>query len=234
MSLRVIDHQPRPGTLAPREAYRLWSGRYETETVVSALEDRTVRTLELGTRGRRLLDVGCGVGRRLPGPLAAASLVVGIDLVPDMLLAGRRTLGVRSTAAGDVRHLPVAGRAFDMVWCRLVLGHLGELGTAYDELTRVSRPGTDLVVTDFHPAAVAAGHRRTFVDEGGSLREVEHWVHRPEAHVAEARALGWTLAARVDAPAGPPERSFYERAGRLAQLEAEASLPLVLVLHFRR
>jgi malonyl-CoA O-methyltransferase len=199
---------------------------------VSALEDRLVGALSLDVAGRRLLDVGCGVGRRLPG--AGVRLAVGVDLVPEMLMAGRRAGSRRLLAAGDVRFLPVASAAFDLVWCRLVLGHLPDLVEAYAELTRVGRPGADLVVSDFHPAAVAAGHKRTFVDADGTVREVEHWVHAPDAHVEVAGARGWKLVQRIDAPAGRPERPFYERAGRLAQFEAEAALPLVLILRFRR
>jgi malonyl-CoA O-methyltransferase len=137
-------------------------------------------------------------------------------------------------AAGDVRHLPVGSSTFDVVWCRLVLGHLRDLSTAYDELTRVSRPGADLIVTDFHPAAITAGHTRTFRDGAGEVREVEHWVHEAQTHVAAAQERGWTLGRMLDAVPGAQERRFYESAGRLHQLETEAELPLVLVLCFRR
>jgi hypothetical protein len=40
--------------------------------------------------------------------------------------------------------------------------------------------------------------------------------------------------ATVDASAGEEERPFYERAGRLRQLELERELPLVLVMCFAR
>ena len=216
-------------TLPAREAYRLWAPRYEAETAVSWLDERVVGTLGPPPAGRRLLDVGCGTGRRLRG--AGAALAVGVDLVPEML-AGSGGGGLR--AAADLRALPLRAGAFDLVWCRLVVGHLPDLAAAYAELARVCRPGGTVLVTDFHPAAVAAGHRRTFRDAAGATREIEHHVHPAEAHAALAREAGLALRTRMDGCVGPGLRPFYARAGRLAAYREQRGLPLVLALAFRR
>jgi SAM-dependent methyltransferase len=220
--------------LKPSAAYRLWAPTYHVETAVSALEDRVARNVTPVLAGRRLLDVGCGIGRRLAVSAGGAALAVGVDLVPEMLLAGRGVPGRRLVAAGDVRRLPFAAASFDVVWCRLVLGHVECLDVAYRELAHVSKPGGSLLVSDFHSAAVAAGHTRSFRDSDGEVRDVEHHVHTPAAHVGAAGASGWTVTTTVEAAAAEAERPFYERAGRLRQLELEAGLPLVLVLCFRR
>ncbi|HEX6908925.1 MAG TPA: class I SAM-dependent methyltransferase, partial [Longimicrobium sp.] len=148
-----------PPPLAPREAYRLWAPVYEGETAVSFVDDRLVGALTPPLRGRRLLDAGCGTGRRLRDA-GDAALVAGADLTPEMLACGRRADGPAPAllAAADVRALPFAARAFDVVWCRLVVGHLPTLHQAYGELARVCRPGGTVIVTDFHPEAARAGH----------------------------------------------------------------------------
>lgn len=219
--------------LPAREAYRLWAPVYDRETAVSALEERVVGELGPSPAGLALLDVGCGTARRLTGP--RARFAVGVDLVPAMLAEGRRR-GRRAGAlvAGDVRRLPIRAGAFDLVWCRLVLGHLADLDAAYGELGRVARAGSALVVTDFHPAAAAAGHRRTFRDGGGRLREVEHHVHEASDHLRAARGAGWKERVRVDACPGEPERAVYEAAGRPDLLEAGRAQPLVLAMAFTR
>jgi malonyl-CoA O-methyltransferase len=163
----------------------------------------------------------------------APALAVGLDLVPQMLLAGAADASTLRVA-GDVSRLPFADRSFDLLWCRLVLGHVADLVGPYRELARVARRPAALVVSDFHARAVGAGHRRSFRDESGSLHEIEHHVHDEARHVEAAANAGWTLVNAVDAPAGAPERVFYERAGRLPQLEREAELPLVLVMSFAR
>jgi malonyl-CoA O-methyltransferase len=152
-----------------------------------------------------------------------------------MLARAARTPGrARALAAADVRALPFGDGIFDVLWCRLALGHLGEPDGAYRELARVALRGARLVVSDVHEAAIAAGHVRTFRDAAGVLQAVEHHVHGARRHERAAVAAGWALESVVDAPAGPEERPFYERAGRLDQLERERELPLVLVMRFRR
>lgn len=220
--------------LSAAAGYRLWAPSYAAETVVSALEDRVVARLLPELRGRRLLDAGCGVGRRLDAASAGSpSMAVGLDLVPEMLRAsaGRP---VRARVAGDVRCLPFADAEFDVVWCRLVLGHVEALNEPYQEMARVSRRPATLVVSDFHPRAVAAGHMRSFRDAAGAVHEIEHHVHTADDHARAAARAGWRLVESVDAPAGVPERPFYERAGRIRQFDLEAGLPLVLALSFTR
>jgi len=214
--------------LRAADAYHAWAPHYAAETAVSRLEAFTVDALVLPVRCDWLLDVGCGLARRLQG--TTATNAVGVDLVPRMLQ--HATVQV-PCAAADVRALPFADASFDMVWCRLVIGHLAELDVAYAELTRVCRRGGTVLVTDFHSAAVAAGHRRTFTDESGSTHEIEHFVHTPEAHAAAARRAGLALAAREDGAVSPPIRSFYEDAGRLHRYEEQLGLPLVLACVYR-
>jgi len=105
---------------------------------------------------------------------------------------------------------------------------------AYAELGRVCRPGGTVLVTDFHADAVAAGHRRTFRDAAGTVREVEHHIHPPEAQVAMAAAAGLTLVEQLEGRVGPEMRPFYERADRLAAYDEQVGLRVVLALAFRR
>jgi len=212
----------------------LWAPSYESETAVSALEERVFRDVAPDSAGLRVLDVGCGTGRRLAAIGGHAALAIGLDLVPEMLQAGRRNGRVATVVAADLRHVPLRSNSFDQVWCRLVIGHVPDPEVAYRELGRVTRVGGDLIVSDFHSAAVAAGHRRTFRDPSGVVREVEHHAQTPAAHVAMAAAAGWSHVATVEAAAGEPEARFYEKVGRLDQLERERALPLVMVLWLRR
>jgi malonyl-CoA O-methyltransferase len=216
--------------LAPTEAYRLWAPLYREETAISYLDDRLVSALSPPAAGVRLLDAGCGTARRLGG--AGAAIAVGVDLSIEMLAAASDRS--HPLVAGDLRRLPIASGSFDLVWCRLVIGHVAEIGAAYGELARVCRPGGTVVVTDFHPAAVAAGHRRTFRDAGGEVREVEHHVHSSESHAAWAALAGLRLRATREGRVGPEIRAFYRAAHREDSYRAHLGLPLVLALEFQR
>ncbi len=196
---------------------------------MSFLEDRLVAAIGTPTIARSLLDVGCGTARRLDATDARS--VVGVDLSTEMLAS---STGEHTLVAGDVRALPFAPGSFDVVWCRLVIGHVQELERAYAELSRVCRDGGDVIVTDFHPDAVAAGHRRTFRDTVGLSHEIEHYVHDATAHDTAARAAGLTPTKRSDAFVGPAVRHFYVAADRLDAYEMQTGLRLVLALAFRK
>ena len=217
---------------SPALGYALWAPTYSVETAVSALETSVVASLDVALRDRRVLDVGCGIARRLASARAAgATVALGIDLTPAMLAQAR---GEPLLAAADARALPVADGAFDVVWCRLVLGHLPALEPAYRELARACAPDGVVLVTDFHPAAAAVGHRRTFRDANGELHELENHVHRVREHRAAAARAGLSLREQREMTVGEAVRGFYERAGRLDAYERQRGLPLGLALVFAR
>ena len=218
--------------LPARDAYRLWAPTYVAETAITALESGLVDALTPPLHGLRLLDAGCGTGRRLHGTGAATA--GGVDLSPEMLAAGNLQDDPSIILLeGDVRALPLIDAAFDVTWCRLVIGHLPACAPAYAELARVTAPGGTLIVSDFHPRAHQAGHRRTFRSDG-VVQEVEHYVHALPDHRAAAAGFGFSLTDVHEAPIGPEVRDYYERAGRLALYDEHVGLPVVLALAFRR
>lgn len=215
--------------LSARDAYRQWAPDYETETAVSYLENQLVQGLAVATAGRTLLDVGCGTGRRLRD--TDASFVVGVDLAPEMLGAARAD---RPCAVADMRALPLATGSFDVVWCRLAIGHVPDIDDAYAELGRVCGDAGAVIVTDLSATAYAAGHRRTFRDLAGATREVEHYVHPLDSHAEAARRAGMSIAVSIEGRVGEGIHRFYESAGRLAAYHEQQGLSLVLALLLRK
>lgn len=214
--------------LAAREAYRLWAPTYATETAISFIEDALARDLSPPLVGKRLLDAGCGTGRRLRG--VDASFAAGIDASPEMLRSG----DAECVAAADLCALPFAGSSFDVVWCRLVLGHLRHLQRAYDELARVCAPGGELLVSDFHAAAAAAGHKRSFRDSSGAVHEIEHHIYDGATHISAAARSGFSLLRARDGAIGPSVEQFYARAGRQDGYQRDLGLPVVASFCFER
>lgn len=207
-----------------REGYRLWSPTYATETATSFLDDELAQDMLRGLPHRKLLDAGCGVARRIHNIPGA----VGLDQSPEMLAAG----GARNVVIGDVRAMPFAAECFDMIWCRLVLGHLPDILPAYLEFARVCMPSGFVFVTDFHPDAVSAGHRRTFNTGEGIVHEIEHYTHTD--HVQIAAKAGLTLVASGEGVVGPSIRKFYLSGIGLAAYKRDMGLRLVSAFLFRR
>ncbi len=220
--------------LAAHEAYRRWAPTYDPENAFSVLECALAERLSPAPRDQRLLDVGCGTARGVVD--TGAALAVGVEPCADMLSAGRRAHAFGPEVrliAGDARALPLPDGAFDLVWCRLMIGHVPQCREVYRELARVTRPGGTVLVSDFHPAAHAGGMRRTFRD-GDEVCEVEHHAHSLADHLGAAAEAGLSLRASAEAAVGPPIREHFERAGKLAEYQRLRGHPVVLGLCFER
>ena len=90
---------------------------------------------------RRVLDLGCG-----PAPVVrveSAPLVVCADLVFEMLLNIKANRAWR-VACLDARRLPFRDHSFDLIWCGLLIDHIGDPGGWIQELSRVLAPGSTL------------------------------------------------------------------------------------------
>jgi len=90
---------------------------------------------------RRVLDLGCG-----PAPVVGAEsapLVVCADLVFEMLLNIKANRAGR-VACLDARRLPFRDHSFDLIWCGLLIDHIGDPGGWIQELSRVLAPGSTL------------------------------------------------------------------------------------------
>ena len=220
--------------LAAAEAYRLWAPAYSAETAISQIEDELVAAVTPPLIGLRLLDAGCGTGRRLIR--VDAEQAVGVDLCAEMIEAGAHSLAgfdrVR-TVVGDIRALPFADGSFEVVWCRLVIGHLPDCTSVYRELARLVAPGGRAIVSDFHSDAYAAGHRRTF-RSGERVHEVEHYVHDLSTQLRAAAECGLEILAVKEGCIGASAERFYEASGRSELFGEHQGLPVVLALSFRR
>jgi len=111
--------------------------------------------------GGRALDVGTGTGD-LAFELARSAegaRVIGVDYTGGMLAhapgkaSAHGLLGRTAFARGDGHRLPFADASFDAVTSAFVLRNLADLGAAYAEMARVTRPGGRVVALEISPVA---------------------------------------------------------------------------------
>jgi SAM-dependent methyltransferase len=110
--------------------------------------------------GKRILDVGCGVGT---AEISLARLRVsqlrlfGVDTITARVSeALSRVRGINARAgfaAADAVRLPFVDGAFDCTFCVAVLQHVRDVPTALSELARVTRPGGRILAVEPDNAA---------------------------------------------------------------------------------
>jgi SAM-dependent methyltransferase len=95
--------------------------------------------------GRRVLEVGCGMGTMAMAWARAGAQVTAVDLNPTSVQQTARRFELEGREVdvreADGRSLPFADDAFDYAWSWGVLHHSPDLATSLDELLRVVRPG---------------------------------------------------------------------------------------------
>lgn len=95
--------------------------------------------------GRRLLEVGCGMGTDLLQFARGGARVTGVDLTPRSIEISRHHLKLYGQsgdfALTDAEKLPFADESFDVAYSNGVLHHTPDTGAAVREIHRVLRPG---------------------------------------------------------------------------------------------
>jgi ubiquinone/menaquinone biosynthesis C-methylase UbiE len=109
-----------------------------------------VRALKL-PKGARMLEIGCGRGVALPvlDRLCGPRRLVGLDIEEALLVEAGENLREQGTEAelicGDVREMPFADEAFDVIVDFGTLYHIARSQSALAEITRVLAPGGTFV-----------------------------------------------------------------------------------------
>ena len=110
--------------------------------------------------GRRILDVGCGIGTA-DASLARLRMsqlrLVGVDLSlahVKVALESARGMNARvGYACADGCRLPFSDGTFDSTFCVAVLQHVRDIGQALAEFARVTRPGGRILAVEPDNAA---------------------------------------------------------------------------------
>jgi ubiquinone/menaquinone biosynthesis C-methylase UbiE len=103
-----------------------------------------------GARGKRLLEIGVGLGTDFIRFVRAGAVATGVDLTQHAVDLVRRRLALEGLEAevrtADAEMLPFDDDSFDRVYSWGVLHHTPDTGKAIDEAIRVLRPGGRLCI----------------------------------------------------------------------------------------
>ena len=169
--LNKLIHYIRPHRLResePASAYDIWAENYDNQpdNLMLALDEAVCAELlgRVVVSGKVVVDVGCGTGRHWKklydrGP----ARLIGYDVSEGMLKKLRDKYPLSETYLLDDAHLShLASSGCDLVLSTLTIAHIPDIRAALTEWKRVLRPGGEMILSDYHPAALARGGQRTF------------------------------------------------------------------------
>jgi len=170
---------------AVKSAYRRWAPVYDHTFGLVAAEGRK-HSVEIINQGKgRVLEVGVGTGLSLP-TYGRQLEIVGIDLSPEMLEKARERVAtegldhVTGLHEMDASDLKFPDASFNTVVAMYVMTVVPEPEKVMRELSRVCRPGGDVIIVNHFSA-----------EEG-----MRGWVERRMAPFADM--LGWRPVFDVD------------------------------------
>ncbi len=95
-------------------------------------------------RGKRVLEIGCGMGLHSELMARAGAKMSIIDLSPTSIEATQRRFALKGLSCdirqGDAEHLPFDAASFDFVWSWGVIHHSARTGRIVREIARVCDP----------------------------------------------------------------------------------------------
>ena len=151
------------------------SARYRNRNRFARQRIANVFSMLPNLTGKRLFDVGCGMGTFTLEAATRGANAVGLDLAAAGIAAAQRLareqqVGHANFTRADAAHLPFANNAADVVIAADFTEHLDDdtLARVFAELNRVTRPNGTLVI--YTPAA---SHIFEQMRERGVLLEQE-------------------------------------------------------------
>jgi ubiquinone/menaquinone biosynthesis C-methylase UbiE len=184
------------------EGYRIWSHTYDGPNSAFDFDEPVIAEIVDALPPGTALDAACGTGRISALLADRGHRIVGVDSSPDMLERARARVPGGQFHLGDVRGLPVADDAVDLVVCSLALTHVPDLKPVLAEFARVLRPGGHLLVSDMHPEWVARGAIPPVRLPDGRRGRLESYRHPTGDYLRAALPVGFQVR-RCEEPVRP-------------------------------
>jgi len=219
------------------EGYERWAPIYDAgPNPLLAREERYLLPLLGDVRTKTILDLACGTGRWLEKLASQGSAAyVGIDASAAMLrVANRKQLIAGKLTRGTCDCLPFGTHVFDLAICSFALGHFLDVEQFATEVSRVSKPGADIFVTDLHPSAHEQGWRVGFRDRESAAVEIEVVSRTADKIEAAFLAHGLKLVRVESLRLEQPERAIFSQAGKAERFAAVSQVPAIIAFHFRQ
>lgn len=225
--------------VAPAIAYDLWAASYDEQTgnPIVFLDDIVFTELlhNINVEGKRIIDIGCGTGRHW-NKFAAKKIsgITGYEVSAEMLnKLHQKYPGAQTYLLHDNKLKELQDASCDVIVSNLVIGYIQHLPEAFAEWNRVLKENGEIIITDFHPAALERGDTRSFRHNGESI-SIKNYIHSLDKIKQLAHQLHWEEMHSVERTVDESIQKFYEEQNALRVYQDTYHTPILYGLHFRK
>lgn len=220
-------------------AYDLWASDYDSQpdNMMLAWDEEIFSDLinNMDLRNKIIADIGCGTGRHWKKILEREpQKLIGFDVSEGMLKILRQKFPQAEThhvINEDLTELK--NESCDIIFSTLTIAHIENAEKALHEWNRILKPGGEIIITDYHPAALAKGGKRTFNSNGKTIA-VKNYVHSIEKLKEIGRQLDLQVFRFVEKSIDESARPFYEKQNALPIYEAWKGTPIIYGIDLKK
>jgi ubiquinone/menaquinone biosynthesis C-methylase UbiE len=223
----------------PERAYDLWANSYDSQpdNLMLALDEEVFNDLLqlINIKNRVIADIGCGTGRHWKKILEnGPQKLIGFDVSEEMLKVLKQKFPQAETYQLTNNKLSqLDNGSCDCIISTLTIAHITDAAGAIGEWDRKLKPGGAIIITDYHPVALAKGGKRTFRHKNQTIA-VKNYVHTLESLKAIARQLGLEVIRLTEKSIDTSARPYYEKQNALRIFEIWKGVPIIYGMYLKK
>ncbi len=221
------------------EAYDIWAENYDLQpgNLMLDLDEILFAKLlaNLNLENKAIADIGCGTGRHWAKIFQQnPESLTGFDVSPGMLKKlSDKFPEAKTYVIADNNFEDIANDTYDAILSTLTVAHIEGIEDALQTWCRIIKKHGDMIITDFHPNALASGGKRTF-RHGNKHIAVQNFVHTTDIIKQIILKEGFTVIAHQEIKVDETVKHYYEQQNALHVYEKFKGQSIIYGIHFRR
>jgi ubiquinone/menaquinone biosynthesis C-methylase UbiE len=221
------------------EAYDLWAQSYDVQpgNLMLDLDEEVFTDLlsSIDLTGKQVADIGCGTGRHwsklFNGNPAG---VTGFDVSAGMLKRLEQKFpGAKTNQITDNLFSDVKTATYDVIVSTLTVAHIEKIDEALQAWSRILKHDGDIIITDFHPNALAFGGKRTFQHNNSSI-SIQNFVHYVYDIEGILSRHGFRRVNKLEKKIDESVKHYYEAKNALPVYEKFKDARIIYGIHLTR
>jgi len=224
----------------PEEGYDLWSESYDLQpdNLMLAYDELVFKALSshIDFNNKIIADVGCGTGRHWKKILDHKPLrLIGYDVSGGMLkILKQKFPGAETYQCSDNNKLAGLNTSeCDIIISTLALAHIQNPENALKEWNRILKPGGVILITDYHPVALAMGGNRTFTS-GVKTISIKNYVHTIEKLKMIFKVNHFEIMDFDEKLIDDSVRHYYEKQNAIHVFERFKNVPIIYGMYLKK